>query len=741
MMIKNLSLATALLCLILATACATGGSGPCVIQTCPVINISASSNGISPVSEAGIGLTMTFTANFKYVTQAPVNWSITGTSCSSSDTDPTNPCGYFTSTTSSTANYQGPATVPSTPTFTVTATAPSEGNLSGNLPVTIVPETGNVTPVTAQVGVGLTQQYVATATPDQSPQTFTWSCMAGGSACQNFSWNPSVNGSYNGVATYSPVAAEECGSGCVSIQATALVDSGVCSGNQNPCNATTVVTSRVSGAYAFKFSGFDNNGKPVSSVGSFTADSSGAISSGFEDVLTASGSHTSIAITGGSYAPITASNPNSNNAGLLTLLPAGAFPYKFQAVLDAAGDIQMIESDTNGSGSAIAELSSKNKFNSANATYAFGFTGVDSSGNRIGYVGLLPMVPGTNSGTITGGLIDVNDNGASTNSICSASSAPCTVAGSYTQDPTYSTLWHLSLTTPIPMAFDFVVANGSTGSNNPLNLYAISTDNNPSVLGEMTLQNSKLTYNNAAQNATAISVLTGANDNVALIFGSTDGSSGATGSGNCPNNDGGNFTGNFDQNNAGTSLTVKAFPSAAQSTNPYTYVATNGNIGRYIFCMLGNPGATPIVAPIPFVFYASGADSGYLLDQSSSSVMTGTMNVQTAPKLNAGFFSASGATGTYALTTSNNAVSSIAPLAMNLLFTSPGAAVFDVTGTQNPGSQPVTGSYVVNATGTGTITLTNPAASNYVIYGVTETDFFAITENTGASSPIFYMAQ
>ncbi len=748
MMTKNVLFAATLLSLALATSCATGGRGPCGGDTCPQIVVSASSNGINNVSEAGVGMTMTFTATFKYATQGPVNWSLTGTSCSSSDTDPSNPCGYFTSTTSSTANYQGPAAVPSTPTFTVTATAQSDGSLSGDETVTILEELGNVTPVTTQVGLGLTQQYVATATPDQSPQTFTWSCMAGGSACQNFSWTKSVNGSYNGVATYTPVAAEECGSGCVVIEASALIDSGVCTGSQNPCNATTVVASRVSGSYAFKFSGFDTNGKPVSAIGSFTADSSGNISSGVEDELTASGSHTSIAITGGSYTPITASNPNSNNAGTLTLLPAGAYPYKFQVVLDGAGDVQMIEADSNGTGSGIAEVSSKNKFNTTNATYAFGFTGVDASETRIGYAGILPTVPSStcsggapSCGTITGGLMDVNDGGNASNSICAASVAPCTVAGSYTEDLTYPSLWHLNLASPIPMTFDFFVGNGSTGSNNPLNLYAISTDTNPSVLGTMTLQNSKLTYNNAAQNGTAVSVLTGANNNVALILGSTDGSSSATGSGNCPNNNGGNFTGNFDQNNAGTILTVSAFPSAAQTTNPYTYVATNSNTGRYIFCMLGNPGASPVGAPIPFVFYASGADQGYLLDESSSSVLTGSMVVQNGPKQNDEIFTSSGATGTYALTTNSNAVSSITPLAMNLLFTSPGTSVFNVTGTQNPKSQSVTGTYTVNASGTGTVTLTAPAAANYIIYGIAETDFFAITENSGTSSPIFYMAQ
>ena len=82
------------------------------------------------------------------------------------------------------------------------------------------------------------------------------------------------------------------------------------------------------------------------------------------------------------------------------------------------------------------------------------------------------------------------------------------------------------------MTFDFFVANGSENSNgnNPLYLYAISTDSNPAVVGTMTYQNPKITtYDNSALVGTSVSVLTGANDNVALILGSTDGEDGIRG--------------------------------------------------------------------------------------------------------------------------------------------------------------------------------------------------------------------
>ena len=98
-------------------------------------------------------------------------------------------------------------------------------------------------------------------------------------------------------------------------------------------------------------------------------------------------------------------------------------------VLDGAGDVQMIASD--GAGAAVRALRRSrrsNKFNQGtSATFAFGFTGVDSSNNRIGYVGLLPT---DGVSAVTSGLIDVNDNGSASNSVCDT--PPCTVAGSYT---------------------------------------------------------------------------------------------------------------------------------------------------------------------------------------------------------------------------------------------------------------------------------------------------------------------
>jgi hypothetical protein len=720
-MMKKLLFTAALLSLTLLGGCAKGGSGPCVVN-CPSIQIEPN------IGIVGLDVSVPLTLQFVNVSSSPVNWSIQPSSCGSA-------CGTLTNVTASTATYVGPSSIPSNSSISIVATSQTDGSLTGSLGVTIIPVTTAIAPVSPNVEAGLMQQYTAVALPDQAPQTFTWTCTVSGAPCANFSQDQNISG----LAYYKPTPGEECSSsGCVTISAIPTIDPTGCTVDTQdfPCvpSQTTAVSSRVpAGPYAFQFSGYDGSGKAIAVAGTFTVDSSGSIS-GYEDELTAGGL-AKRAFSGGSYSPINGGNVNSNNSGTLSL-NTGAFPETYQVVLDAAGDIQMISSDGSGnSGSGFAESAATGKFNKGTgspATFAFGFTGVDSGNHRVGYAGILAT---DGVSTVTSGLIDVNDNGNASNSVCS--SAPCQVLGTYAPDGTVSNLWHMTLTSPIAMTFDFFVANGTENNNgsNPLYLYAISTDSNPAMLGTMTFQNTKITtYNNAALKGDSVEALTGAGGNVALVLGFTDGS--------------GDFTGTFDWNNAGTITSVPPppVPPATSCVQPTvcqfanTYAATNNSTGRYTLQILGTPNASPAGKPIPFVLYASGATSGYLLDQSSSAVFTGTMNTQTGPKVNVGEFAASSATGTYAVATRSNSVPGIAPVTMNLLLTSPGSSVFNVAGVENQ-SQSVSGSYTVGASGNGTIALTSPAKSNYVIYGTTETTFFMIDLDSGVTSSMLYLAQ
>jgi hypothetical protein len=708
-MIKNCLFAMALLSLALAGGCAKGGNG--VVPPPPAIDVAISSP--KNVNSGAIYPTqsLTLTATVSHASTTAVTWSL-GPAATCTGTP--NPCGTLTpvtpATTPATATYVAPACVSQTTVClsgaqpTVTATLTADTTVTGSLALNLVDITTEVAPSTLSVGKGLTQQFTAVAVPDDAPQTFTWSCTANGVSCVNFVPDSSVSG----LAVYT--ANDSCSGNCnIQISAASTLDQTGCSPTPKNCTIAkpSLVASRVSGTYAFRFSGYDSNNHTTAVVGTFTVASNGSIT-GVEDEMTSSGP-TQHSITAGSYNPISASDPNSNNAGTLTLtLPSGVYPNQYQVVLDGAGDIEMIESDGHGKGSGIAQKSSSANLFTGNQTFAFGFTGVDSNGDRIGYVGVLPM---NGSGTIVGAQVDVNDNGTA--------NSYSNVGGMYQPDPSISGEWNiknLTLTSSVTLNFDFFIASGSTSKANPLTFYAISTDpvdaTHPAVSGMMVLQDSSQTYNIAAFKGTSVSALTGTVTgataactappcaNVSLTLGTTDSK--------------GNFSGQFDQNNAGVIVSVPSSVTAASFS--YTYAASGTN-GRYTFQMLGNPDVTPVVAPLPFVLYASGANRGFLLDQSSPSVMTGTMNPQGK---GSGSFAGSELPGTFGAATTSSGSPAVSPIAANLLLTFPGAGVFNVSGTQYPGSQTVTGTLDLNSpNGTGgafAVALTAPSAQNYVIY-------------------------
>jgi hypothetical protein len=602
-------------------------------------------------------------------------------------------------------------------------------SVTGTLGLIVIPVSVVVTPTgmptVVSVGQNLMQQFTAVAAPDYAPQTFTWSVTCNAENCGSIVLacvaTNSCNANNTDVATYTapPNAA--------SVAVLATWNPPTPPTQPSIGQAKVTVASRLpAGTYSFQFSGYDSNNL-VAAAGSFILASNGTITAGVEDVLSIVPPNTlpqpqQFPIASVSYTPIA----GSNGLGTLTLALTGGPTNQYTAVLTSSGIIRMIESDGLGTGSGVMQkLATASVFNAAPQTFVFGFTGMDSSLGRVGSVGLLPMTPSASGGTIAGGLLDSNDSGSV---VCSP--APCSIAATsgYSQPngslPTY---WNMTLATGNTMQhFDFFVAGGGTNSQtSPLTLYVISTDptdaTHPALSGTLVYQwpgtaNVPITYNNLAfcptVNAacTSVSNLTGATANVSLTLGTTDGTSSGTGGT-------GGFTGTFDQNNDGTITSVG--PSAPFS---YTYVATpintNEYLGRYIFQMLEKPNTTP-AQPLPFILYASGANRGFLLDQSSSTVMTGTMNPQ--PSNIVGSYALSELAGVFAAATISNSDFSVTPVVENLLLTSPGGQEYNVSGTQNPSNATLTGTYTMSFSGTGTITLTAPSTATYVIYAIDAT--------------------
>ena len=716
-MTKKCLFAVALLSVALWTGCAKG------LGSTPTVTVDTNPPNQSVVA---VSLTVNFVATVKGTSNTAVNWSVSGgNSCTGSA------CGSITSA----GVYTAPTTLPSGKNslpVTITAISQADPGGKGQAQLTVLPITVKVAPTPVSVGQGLVQQFTAVAVPDNVTQTFTWtlSCTQTGAACGTLAQDSTTSG----LAVYTAPSSPPTGctpSNCVVVTATSTVNPG--SPSSGPAKVL-VVSSRITGTptletYAFRFSGYDAaTHAPVEKAGSVVFRPNGTVAAGAEDVVINAGPGSvphQYVIASGSYTASTAADNNTNNAGTLTLSASGGPTDTYRAVLDSVGNMRLIESDGNGTGSGSMEKQTAfGQFNNAPQTFVFGFTGTDSSGHRAGYVGLLPMdgtATTTTPGHISGGLLDANDNGTN---VCGTQ--PCNVGSTstYYADATIPGLWHMTLNSVTKQDFDFFIGPGQANAKNPLTLYAISTDpidgSHPALSGRMVFQDPATTYDKAALNNSAVAHLTGvdstgSNTLVSLSVVSGDGN--------------GNISGTFDANNAGTIV-------AAQN---FTCTYTTGTGGRYVITLLGNS-STCGGTPLPFVFYASGANRGLLLDQSSAAVMTGAMDPQ-GMNLN-GTFAPSSLPGTYAAATVSNATSSVVPMAANLLLTSLGPPNFnyDVAGTLYPGGTLASGSYSIMLTGNGTITLTFPAV-NYVIYATDNSHFEMIDVDSSVKNASVMFAQ
>ena len=703
-MTKNCLFAAALVSVALWTGCAKGlGSTPSVTVH--------NDNGKDDISVLYVTQTVPFTATVTGTNNTAVNWSLSGKACTGSG----NPCGRIDSN----GVYTAPATAPSPGAVTVIATSQADRSGQGQFQITVVPVKVSVTPTPVEVGQGLVQQLTAVAIPDNAPQTFTWAVTCvGGTACGTLVQDPNVSG----LAVYTAPAAPPTGctfASCVTVTATSTIDAtGIGTAK------TTVLQSRFAGTYTFRFAGYDNVNHPVAIAGSVTFGTTGAVTGGVEDVVINTGAGSvphQYAIASGSYTPSTAGDNNTNDAGTLTLSANGGPTNTYTAVADARGSLRMIESDGNGIGSgALEKPAGAGQFNGVAQKFVFGFTGVDVNGKRVGYVGLLPMdgtATATTAGHITGGMVDSNENGVAT--------AYSNVTGTY---QAVGGVWTMSLTLGSQILdFDFYMGAGqtTTNTNNPLALYAISTHpidaSHPSLSGRMLFQDPGTTYDKTALNSGSVSHLTGVDSTgsktmVSLLS--------ATGDGN------GNLNQNFDSNNAGAIVQAAGQPATC------TYTADTNKTGRYVVTLLGT--GSSCTGGLPYVFYASGTNRGFLLDQSSAAVMAGGMDPQTAPN---GGFAPSELPSTYVAGTVSNATSGVIPVAANLLLTSPGNQKYNVSGTQYPGQMAVTGTYTLTLTGTGTIALTAPSA-NYVIYATDPSHFEMIdVDKTVTNASVIFAQQ
>jgi hypothetical protein len=262
-----------------------------------------------------------------------------------------------------------------------------------------------VSPSSATVQIGGVQQFTATVSPSGANQAVTWSLS--GTGCTGASCGTiDATGKYAAPAT-APTPAT------VTLTATSVTAA------TKSASATITVTApapadlaKLTGPYAFLFNGFDSGGAVVI-VGSFTADGSGNITGGLEDISRISGVSTNVSFTG-TYTV----GAGANNLGSMTLTsttPAVTSTFGFAlggfaTSVATKGRFQGTFATAGADGVGQLEKQDPAGFSAAavSGPYVLGFEGVNDTGGRFVVAGRFDA---NGVAALTNGQVDANSAG------------------------------------------------------------------------------------------------------------------------------------------------------------------------------------------------------------------------------------------------------------------------------------------------------------------------------------------
>jgi len=312
-----------------------------------------------------------------------------------------------------------------------------------------------VSPASATVQTGGVQQFTATVSPSGTNQAVTWSLS--GTGCTGASCGTiDATGKYAAPAT-APTPAT------VTLTATSVTDATESASATITVTAPTPALAKLTGPYAFLFNGGDSGGAVVI-AGSFTADGSGNITGGLEDISRVSGVSTSVSFTG-TYTV----GAGANNLGSMTLTstnPAvtstfgfalGGFDMgvatkgRFQGTFESAGadGVGQLEKQDPAGFSAAA----------VSGSYVLGFEGVNDTGGRFVVAGRFDA---NGVWALTNGQVDANSAGTLINK--------ASMTGAYTVAASGRGTAALAITGVInPLNVSFYVVSGKK-------LFAMQTD-------------------------------------------------------------------------------------------------------------------------------------------------------------------------------------------------------------------------------------------------------------------------
>jgi hypothetical protein len=667
------------------------GGGSTTVAT-PTITVSGSATSVN------VNGTVQFTANILNLSSTLVNWQVNTISSGNSTVGTIDTAGKYTA----------PAAVPTNNVVTITAVAQAQTSLTATANLTILPPAAiaGISPsANVSVAAGTSQAFTATVSGGGNIAVFWY--VNNSATCSATLWKTGVlngnstigiitpQGNYTAPQIPPPGAA-------VAITAVSQTDS-----TQSFCVpvALTFGNFSLKGNYAFSTSGRVISGNSFfARAGSFTANGSGGLSFGFEDVnpqpsgiiqkpISFSGSY-SIGPDG--RGTMQFCEPSTSNV-------CTAPTSQFRIVVLSAQQVQIIEFSSPNSATALTAASgemvlqpdaSAFKTSALIGTYVFNFAGLSSATTPQSVVGEFAA---NGLGAITSGEMDVNAGGAQ--SILNTSSYSITANGR-------GTATIVTSTGTFNFSFYMISANRAK---------FIETDSFPLLAGDAFTQQSIVSWGPTALNGAFVfeTAGSGPSGSITDLVSFTGDGAGNVVAGSAM----------IDENSAGTVTSVSSLS------------------GSYTFDPSGNGRGTLSIPAHTYVFYMISTSNAVIQETTSGVVAHGTL-VQpqggpfTTASLNGSY--ALSLTGTNAAGTAGNEEDVVGQLLANgtgnVTASSLDINNFGTTQTVAPN----VGTYTAVSANGRTTMLLNPTR-NFVLYLVSPTQILALdTDTTGVAIGSLY---
>lgn len=397
---------------------------------------------VSPSSATiGAGGTQSFTAT---VTGDPANqgvtWSVAIQHCLPFGGCHTSPCTTGCGTFSPASTSSGAPTTYAAPgklagRAFVVATSVTNTKDTGTASLTFLPISVSVSPTSPSVALNATQTFTATVTNDATNSGVTWSLTQLGVVCSPGCGTISpTNTASGGTVTYTAPATPAVLQ-AVTVSATSVEDpttSGNAavtlpsSGGLAACGAGSGNESLLKGQYAFLMQGFDKQGSGLAIAGSFTADGTGKVTGGVEDIVF--GGEYSLTFTAGSTYVMGPDHRGclllTDGSGRISLFHFALGSINSSGVATTGYIMELTASGDETRGVGVLRLQDATSFSAGQfkGNYAYGMVG---AGTYTGRVAMAGTFSSDGVSAISSSNFDIDGGGALTTNSSSTGSFTC----------------------------------------------------------------------------------------------------------------------------------------------------------------------------------------------------------------------------------------------------------------------------------------------------------------------------